>query len=206
VSNAAGDSKAITIPVTKAGDALIFVIEATGFVSTPKVQSITDNGPTHATYARAVEDSYDAPSIDAGIWYASNVPAGITSVTVLWNAGSVSNGSLSVWVGEYTGLAATGMLDRTAFAEHPGGTTHATGTTAATTKANELIVGLYADSGNFYTVGVPGSPWALRLRADSNGLDQMVTMERNGATMVGYSVSFTSPANAYSVTAIATFK
>lgn len=206
VQNALGDSQVITIPATVAGDALILTIEATGLLNVPQVQTITDNGATHATYVRALEDAYVFPSIDAGVWYASNIPAGITQVTVNWSAGSVSNGWLSVWVGEYAGLAATGMLDRTAYQEHANVTSHPTGSTAVITAANELVVALYADSGNSYTVGTPGSPWNLRLRADANGFDQLVAIDRNGPILDSYSATFTSPAPGYSISAIATFK
>jgi outer membrane protein assembly factor BamB len=205
VNNAVGDSQKISIPTTVAGDGLVLTIGATGLAVLPQVLGITDNGATHATFARAVEDGY-APLISGGIWYAANVPAGITEVTINWNAGSVSNGSLSVWVGEYGGLATTGMLDKTAFHENEMVTSHWTGTTDATTAANELVVALYVDAGNDYTVGAPGSPWNLRLRADASGFDQQVTVDETGAALGPYSARFATPRAAYSVCLIATFK
>jgi hypothetical protein len=205
VNNAAGDQQTISIPTTVAGDGLVLTIGATGLAVLPQVQGITDNGATHATFARAVEDGY-APLISGGIWYAANVPAGITEVTINWNAGSVSNGSLSVWVGEYGGLATTGMLDKTAFHENEMVTSHWTGTTDATTAASELVVALYVDAGNDYTVGAPGSPWNLRLRADASGFDQQVTVDETGAALGPYSVTFTTPRAEYSLCLIATFK
>jgi hypothetical protein len=86
------------------------------------------------------------------------------------------------------------------------GTSHWTGTTDATTAANELVVALYVDAGNDYTVGAPGSPWNLRLRADASGFDQQVTVDETGAALGPYSARFATPRAAYSVCLIATFK
>ena len=98
------------------------------------------------------------------------------------------------------------MLDKTAFQENEMVTSHSTGTTEATTVANELVVALYADAGNGYTVGAPGSPWNIRLRADASGFDQQVTVDETGAALGPYSVSFTTPRAEYSLCLIATFK
>lgn len=74
------------------------------------------------------------------LYYAYNVAAGSTTITLTWGASQFADASFIVR--EYSGLSTTDPLDKSAHANDGGsaGTTHSCGTTAATTQAVELII------------------------------------------------------------------
>jgi hypothetical protein len=188
---------------TTAGNALVIDVGAnhSGFAA-PAVTSITDNGATHATYALAVRQAIASPdSQDAEIWYAANVPAGITQVTVTIS----SQGAATVWIGEFSGIALASPLDQKAGHTKFGGTGHDSGTTGTTTQANELVVAVYADAGYNTTITPPGG-WTLDVNAAPHTWDQMAATHELGASLTTSHATFATSGSTNSAAAIATFK
>ncbi len=73
------------------------------------------------------------------LYYAYNVHAGATTITVTWGASQFADANIIIR--EYSGLVTTDPLDKSAHANDGGSSTsHSTGTTAATTQASELVV------------------------------------------------------------------
>jgi hypothetical protein len=186
-----------------AGNALVIEVGANhSNFPTPAVTSISDNGAIHATYVLAVRQATPSPdSQDAEIWYAANLPLGITRVTVNFS----SMGAATVWIGEFSGIALTTPLDQTASQTRLGGTSHGTGTTGTTTQANELVVAVYADAGYNTTISPPGG-WTQDLNAAPHTWDQMAAIHKLGASLATYQATFTTSGGTNSAAAIATFK
>ena len=72
----------------------------------------------------------------------------------------------TITVVEYSGLTAS-PFDKTAGADHTSTTSLASGTTAATTEANELILGFFTNNASTYTAG---SGFTKRLPAGTAGI------------------------------------
>ena len=203
----AGAVTATLTLATTAGDSLIIVSASEdpidGFV--PTVTGISDNGTTHATYLKAVASSDNCFTCQGlEIWYADNIPAGITHVTVTWSGyfqGSMQDGRIEV--SEYHGLLSTGSLDKVA-TKFTNGTTAPTGTTPTTTATNDLVVGAVAFSS--LAISAP-TGWNAR-SGDSSTSPYYSVADENGATQAAYSGVFTykSSGSSLSLGAIATFK
>jgi hypothetical protein len=203
VSHTVNAAVLVTVSSTTAGDALVIEVGANhSNYATPAVTSITDNGAAHASYALAVRQAIPSPdSQDAEIWFAANIPAGITHVTVNIS----SQGAATVWVGEFSGIALTNPVDQTASQIKMGGTSHGTGTTGTTTQVNELVVAVYAYAGYNTTISPPGT-WTQDLNAAPHTWDQMAAIHKLGASLATYQATFTTSGSTNSAAAIATFK
>jgi hypothetical protein len=135
----AGASKATTLGVTLGstptnGNTLIAVITAAGqYQTTGQVTGISETG---ATWTKAVAQGSKG-QCDTEIWYANNVSGASTSITITQSA----SGYMSAVVAEYSGLATSSVLDKTASNSNSGSSTGDTGTTATTTQAAELWIG-----------------------------------------------------------------
>lgn len=103
--------------------------------------------------------NYITSDLNAGqrqtwLYYAYNIAGGADTINVTWGVGQFNDANIIVR--EYCGLTTTDPLDKSAHANDGGSsvTTHPTGTTAATTQANELVVavsGSGAGSDPIYT-------------------------------------------------------
>jgi RHS repeat-associated protein len=199
----------LTTPTT-AGNALVIAFTGNDgsntMPNTPSVTSISDNGAVHANFVKAVSAT-GSMFDDAEIWYASNIPAGITSLTlnVYWPAPPTIYAFTTVWAGEYSGLATTGMLDQVAGRANANTMTHPTGTTAPTSAPNELVLAVYEDWG-YNTPVTPPTGWNVRFNTSPAWQDQQVTVDQNGASTGSYSAIFTTTVALNSIGAIATFK
>lgn len=121
----------VTVPAAANGNTLIAVIATRG-TSANRVSSITQTG---ATWTRASQANNTSGSTTE-IWYAPNVTSPGTTVTI----NLATSLRAAVVVMEYNGVLTAAPLDRTASAT--GNSTSAvTGTTLATTQANELWIG-----------------------------------------------------------------
>jgi hypothetical protein len=197
----------VRLNATRPGDGLVLVAGANDGADNlgiPVVSSISDNGTTHATYAKAVGKTIPAgESVDLETWYASNIPAGITSITVTFTAPSPAQVG-SAWVGEYSGLAASGMLDRVS-AQSSTGSTHSSGATPATSQTNELVVAAYADGGWNTSITAPAG-WSSRCRGGNQTFDQLASADSNAASIGAQSASFTTSGTPIGAAEIVTFR
>ena len=116
---------------TTAGNTLVAVISTRG-TSTGRVTGITGGG----TWAKAAE-SANTNGTTTEIWYAPNISAGVTSVSI--TQASLRSAAI---VMEYSGILTASPLDQINAASSTGSSTAAsTGTTPATLQASELWVG-----------------------------------------------------------------
>jgi hypothetical protein len=116
-----------------AGD-MIVIAETSGSANT--ISSITDSqGDTYTLIA----SNLVASNRQTWMYYAYNVTGGATTITVTLGSGQYADNSFIAR--EYSGLATGNPLDvYTSNADSSAGTTHFTGTTAATTQPTELVV------------------------------------------------------------------
>lgn len=120
-----------------AGSLLLMCVTA-GDANT--VLSLVDSKSQTWTLATSTKDSL-AGNRQTWLYYAKNAGAGATTMTWTWGASQFADAS--VFFREYSGASTTNPLDQVA-ANNDAATTptsHNMGTTAATTYANELVVG-----------------------------------------------------------------
>jgi hypothetical protein len=112
------------------------------------VQSVTDSvGNTYVLAAGPLKGT----ALTQSIYYAKNILAGSTTVTVTFSKGAVSP---DVRILEYKGLSTTAPLDVTAGASGTSGSNALVSSgSATTTSANELIFGAGITSGAFSKAG-----------------------------------------------------
>jgi hypothetical protein len=142
----------LTIPSPTAGNALILVFssyapgqyfpeghggqtEDNGYIT---ISSITEGSAVWTKQAVAVETE----NLDLEIWAAPDIPSGLpTTIQITVNSpGANGNNNVVVDAFEYSGVATTSILDRTA-TNNGTSTASDTGTTLSTTQDNELILG-----------------------------------------------------------------
>jgi hypothetical protein len=202
VQHSGSASIPVTIAATAAANTLVISIGSNGIgPGTPSVSTITDNGATHAVYAQSVGRRDTSLFQDAEIWSATNIPAGITQLTVTL-AGAPTG--TTFWVGEVANLAPSSPVDGTA-SQLNTGTSHGTGTTGTTTATNDFVVAVYADAGYGTTITVPAG-WTQDLNTGSSTIDEAAVAHENGAMVATYSATFTTGAATNSAAAIAAFK
>ena len=137
--NARGTSTSTSISVTMAstptsGNVLIATI-GTKSSSVITVSSVTQTG---VTWSYVTSKTYSLYTLDSEIWFGVVGSGASTSITVTLS-GTAGNGAVAD-VCEYSGLATSDYLDKTASASGSS-TSTSTGTTATTTQANELWLG-----------------------------------------------------------------
>ena len=187
------NSSTITIPVaaTQPGSALIMTYGG-GTASNTTISSVSCTG---CTWVQAVACN---PSRVAEIYYALNVPAGTTSLTVVLN-------NINDWwfnVSEWSWLPLSG----TAIDNSQTGCTNGTGATqtsasVTTTNRNDLIIFADRASGSTYASGPTNSFVNMSQSANEELLSAYYLPGATGT----YSSSFTTTSSATYVTAIVAF-
>ncbi len=138
-------------PATWAGNTttgnLIVVAVSVSVNTLNSVTSITDSQTN--TYTRIRSTLYGS-SAECELWYAINITGGtLPTVTVNHTVSSVA-----FTMREYSGLATVSPLDKGISAVATTGTAMSSGATAATTQADELVLGYMASGGTTsYTLG-----------------------------------------------------
>ncbi len=144
-------SLSITINPTLAGSLLLVGISTDG----SSITSVTDNKSDAFTAAsnKVVGGSTFA------IYYAKNIAAGATSVSV-----SFPYGGADVIVAEYQGLDPVAPLDKTSFLDngYTGGSAYTSGSTPQTTSTLELLWGFAGDKYGATPVWTPSAGWTAR--------------------------------------------
>lgn len=140
ISCSASLAPAVTISSSSNSTALILIFAGNGSTTNPTVSGITDTNSV--TWHKAVSAGSNS-STDSEIWYALSEPAGAVTVTVALTAGSgtcFTGANLSAF-------SNVGALDKTVSNNclSACSTTLSTGTSSATTSANELVIGAIAE-------------------------------------------------------------
>jgi hypothetical protein len=170
-----------------AGDAII----VTTMVGGTTTSSVTDT--LGNTYTKAVQ-TLSGGTDEIAIFYALNSTGGADTVTAHY---AVANGFATVYIHEYAGVLTSAALDKTSSGTGSG-TAVSSGATAATTSANELLIGM-ATSDHTITAGESG--WNIRQNAGGN-MSQDDVVSATGA----YAATFTQNITGNWAAIIATFK
>jgi hypothetical protein len=189
-----------------AGDRIVAEVLVRKNGSTPATPSITDsvNGATAYTEDTFTTFNDGANQCRASVFSLANSGAGTPTLTVV-----SSGGNGGVMVAAYSGLLASdpGTDKATATSGVGVSTAASSGATAATTAANELVVGVYFDSGwddttwNPTLAAAQGSGYTNRgtHRTDPNNYQGLLEDKDSGATGA-QTANLVSIANAGSVT------
>jgi hypothetical protein len=201
-----GSSYTQTIAAPAGGNFLVLsaVLVDSNAAGNPSITSISDNGSPPSSWVKAVANSDTGLQADGEIWYAANVTGRPTIITVTLNRGSATAVHRANRVDEYSGIAASAPLDRTAINGDYNVTVCPTGTTAATTVDQELAVALYGDNTQDVVVTSPAG-WTERRNTMSVTGAGEVVIDR--AVPIGaQSATFITNWPTWALTAIATFK
>lgn len=160
VSNAAAFSSGNT-----AGNFLAALIQVSSAVT-----AVTDTAGN--TWVKACGVANAGNALYAEIWYVENCAAGANTVTV---ANGFGASFCHVGVAEYSGLATSSGLDQTSTADNgtAGGSAADSGSTATTTLADELLLGLVANE-SAETI-VWDAPWTERYDDASGGASRAMS-------------------------------
>jgi hypothetical protein len=136
------------------------------------------------------------------IYYAQKIAGGPDTVTVSFNTlaggGGAHDPTIRMAVLEYSGIAASDALDQTSSAMGTG--TAVSSGTVATTQANELLIGVGANSNGI--AWTPGAGWVLRDEPANKLADEDQIVNSTATT----SAMFTLAASDVWIAAIATFR
>ena len=186
--NSRGTSTTSSISVTMAstptsGNLLIACIGSLDSnPSYDSVSSISEGGVTWTKQIQEQAESY----IDSEIWV--GVVGSGASVSITINLASTPNYGAVADVCEYSGLATSGFLDKTA-TNGGSSTSPSTGTTAATSQANELWIG--CTTLNYYGQSTPTNGFTL-LDGAAFGTDMSLAYLENIVTSTGTASSGTA--------------
>jgi hypothetical protein len=135
-------SGAFTTSTTSGNFLVVAIGNDSGLTGT--ITSITDSKGN--TYAKANDI---ATSVSLSVWYAANITGG-SSHTITVNFNDSNTGNVSIVAQEFSGIMASGALDKTAAATGTS-TSPSSGATATTTQANELVVASLVTAGTATT-------------------------------------------------------
>jgi hypothetical protein len=129
-----GSPRTITISPTAAGDLL--VVGTVANAVSVNVTNIIDNASGGSnTYVTAGAKATDTSAYATELWYAKDIKAGATTVTVYFDSGSVG---VVVW--EFSGVDTSSPLDTTSTKSNATASTTPFGPTATSTLPGELLV------------------------------------------------------------------
>lgn len=179
-----------------------FLVLAVTLGANDTLASITDGLGNTWTHAVTASNADDRQTL---IYYVVNAVAGATTVTFTANGGQFPD--WAVIMREESGVATTTPLDKTAGQSTGDGvTSHASGNTATTTQATELLVGAVG-----CTVAAPtyagDAAWADL--ASQGGFDSWTStamQRRVVSSTAAYGITMTATSSANGQAVIATFK
>jgi len=167
---------ACPIPATGSGHLIVVGWETGSAADTTVGIAVIDNmGDNYSEAARAVDAAAGAV---ADLWYAKNVPAGVTSVTVT-PAASVTNAGVVIW--EFAGADPASPLDQTAILNTQAASSPVSGGTVTTTASSEAIVSLAAAAGGNLTI-TAGNPFTNDSPLKGNGWAHLLTSSAGAYT------------------------
>ena len=191
-------SSICTIPATGQGNLLVIGWQIGGGANTATVISdMSDNAGNvyaEAGTSRSV-DAYTGSLAD--IWYAANIVAGATTLTITPNL-SVTNGAAVIW--EFSGASPAVPVDQSAVLNSQGSSAFPTGASVTTSSPSEVVISLAPVGGNITGIS-SGNLFVADSTLKGNGWAHLIT-SFTGA----YSAQWLqSPAGTYS-SSTASFK
>ena len=202
--NARGTSTTDTITVVQAsaptnGNVNVATIGcADSGAATKVVSSISQ---TNVVWTSQITKTGAFGQIGSEIWFGV-VGAG-ASDTITVNLSGDSDLGATADVCEYSGILTAGFLDKTASSSGGAGTVTNTGTTAATTQADELWVGVV--NARYESQSTPTNGFTLMDGTETNNLS-IVFLEKIVSAIGAANSGTTASANCYWCGCIATFK
>ncbi len=160
-----GTSVSVSLAATSVGDLLVVGVNSSNGLPT----SVADNKSDSFTLASSLSVS----SNRFAVYYAKNIAAGATSVTV-----AAPYGGIDVIVSEYSGADTTAPLDQSQKYDngYNSGSSFTSGTTATTAQANEVLWGFAGEAQSDIPVWTAGSGFAARkTQGGSFAEDQIVS-------------------------------
>ena len=153
-----GNSATPTITATTAGNCLIVCVSAFYSGTPSSISGITLGGAAD-NFAQLIAPA-NAGNSAALMWADPNCAGGQTAVSISGSGLNVGAGLGGVVIYEVSGLPLTlgALLDKSSAGTSTSSGSWSSGTTAATTQASELWVGI-VNAGGSAVVG-PGAPWA----------------------------------------------
>jgi len=171
VASASARSRDVTLPApTKAGDLLVVLFAQNQDSSSAAVTSITDDatGGSDTFVSANQRSTNDSCGISAEIWFARNIRAGATHVSI-----DVSSSNwYDAWVVEVSGLATSGAADNGGVASSQSKNTLLTAPQVAVSGAPALVVSVAqsCSSDNGVASGVHnGNPFSALTALEGNG-------------------------------------
>jgi len=181
-----------TIPATGSGNLLVVGWQINS--SSAALTSITDN--VGNAYAKAGAAQAADSTGATGIWYAKNIAAGATTLTVTPNA-SVTNAGIVIW--EFSGADSSAPLDQSAFMSNQASSATPSAPAVNTTSAKEAVISVAITtqavtgiaSGNNFTsdTSLLANGWA-HLITSSTGAYGAQWNENPAGTYASCTVSF----------------
>jgi hypothetical protein len=161
LSTAGASTLPVTIPATTAGNCLVVAVMAENETGSGAVTGITLGGLADNFGELAASDFDDTSNFvweDAILWADPGCAGSQTALVVSVNSALAGAETVDVVVFQVSGLPASSVLDKSATnGEDQPASTWTSGTTGATTVADEIWIGACYSSG---IIGVPSSPWA----------------------------------------------
>ena len=157
-SGTSGTSVTVTLGSgTGAGNCLIAYVGAIQQTDNATVSGITLGG--NADNWAAAKTAYNNADANAAIWTDQDCASGQTSVVVSFTGGVGADIEYAVRVEEWSGLAASGAVDKTNSGNGQS-TSFSSGATGTLTKADELVVGcVFIAPETTATITGPSAPW-----------------------------------------------
>jgi len=173
--------------------------------ATGRTITITDSkGNTYNASPGITGDVTQAQTTDlhqAYIFSADNCAAGPTTVTTAISGAATT---IRVCIAEYSGIATSGALDKTASAQADASSAPSSGATAATTQADELVFGASSSSDNqTYTAG---SGYTRRASTPSNAGTARMSIEDKIVAVTGAQTADWSTGSTNWTALVATYK
>jgi len=129
-----------TIPATGGGHLLVVGWQIAGSATTSTtISGISDNAGNPYVEAGAARAIDSAAGTLVDIWYAKNIVAGATAVTITPSV-SVARAGVVIW--EFSGASLTAPLDAVAVLNSQAATTTPSGASVTTSAANDVIVSI----------------------------------------------------------------
>src|ERR1017187_7326581 len=176
----------LTLAATGAGNCLVVCYSASG-TGAPVASGITLGGMPVAQTGKTTGEQAAGNLCDGEIWIDDNCTGGQTSLAITPNGYA----HFAVVVYEIAGLVTSGVVDQVASATANSGTAVTSGSTATTTQASEIWVGLGSQYAAASITG-PSSPWTnTTLSAYQGG---------SGSCVTGYQVVSSAGAATYAST------
>jgi hypothetical protein len=190
---------------TTAGNCLIVALGADDGTANEQISGITLGGSA-GNFAVA-NTAYNDGFLNAAIWADPNCAGGQTTLVISLTHGNNSVPAIAAWVMEWSGLAATSVVDKAPAGVNTSGTTWSSGSTGTLSQASEVAVGVVY--GAISGLSTPGSPWTeLGTLTATNGANTALLgagyQVTSATTAVTYNGTF-SPSRFFG-TCIATFK